>query len=100
VSTAQLHSDDAQHWRLQGELDFATVNALERGARRHGAWPRSIDLSEVQRVDSAGLALLLGWYRRAHLGGANLRMLHVPEQLRSMAELYELDTLLLESADA
>ena len=53
--------------RLCGDLTFSTVTRLhermEKLSRKNGM-PRRIDLADVGKIDSAGLALLLEWQSR------------------------------------
>lgn len=66
--SAKLISVDKQHARLSGELTHHTgAELLEQGKRLISAagaqW--TVDLSEVTRSSSVGVALLLGWKRHA-----------------------------------
>ncbi len=47
-----------------------------------------VDLAQVEAADSAGVSLLLGWLRNAQRHGAILSFVNVPENLRSLADLY------------
>lgn len=47
-----------------------------------------VDLAQVEAVDSSAVSLLLGWLRNAQRHGANLSFVNVPENLRSLADLY------------
>jgi phospholipid transport system transporter-binding protein len=72
-------------YRLSGVLTFATAVAALKAAPlfRPGADLR-FDLSGVVRADSAGVALLIEWLRRARAAGSHLRYAHAPESLRAM----------------
>lgn len=82
--------------RVSGPLDFGTVSALlpagsdaiERGDAA------VIDLAGVTGVDSSGLALLIEWLSVAAAAGSRLKYEHIPEQLRHLAELSEVEGLL------
>jgi phospholipid transport system transporter-binding protein len=50
-----------------------------------------VDLSGVGEADSSGLAVLLAWRRAA---GEGFDLENVPEGLRSLSALYDLDALL------
>ena len=68
MSLCQLSINDEGVWLLEGELSFSTVTHLEKEAKKNqsidpGKW--CIDLTKVDRIDSAGLALLLEWYALA-----------------------------------
>lgn len=53
-----------------------------------------VDLSRVDPVDSAGVAILLEWKRRAAAESRPLTFENVPPSMASLAELYGVDTLL------
>ncbi|MCB1909844.1 MAG: STAS domain-containing protein [Rhodocyclaceae bacterium] len=67
----------------------------DRGLALLGGDVAAIDLSAVTEVDSAAIAVLLAWRRRA---GRTLKFVAVPAALASLAELYRLDRLLDQSA--
>ena len=54
-----------------------------------------IDLERVDAVDSAGVALLLAWKRRAAVEGKPLTFAHLPPSLASLAKLYGVEDLLV-----
>ena len=54
-----------------------------------------IDLAAVERVDSAGVALLLAWARRAATERSKLAFSGMPESMRSLATLYGVEELLV-----
>lgn len=90
----EIDNDQA---RLDGDLTFTTVTRLHHQMQdiaKKGPMPRSIDLSGVRQIDSAGLALLLEWhsaYRKRTDGdpGAetDLEIRNPPESLRKIARL-------------
>jgi phospholipid transport system transporter-binding protein len=76
--------------RLGGQLTFATCPALFRELERHGVdapVDGAVDLAGVEKVDSAGLALLLEWQARQRRGGRLLTLQHAPDGLVSLAQL-------------
>lgn len=85
-------------WVL-GALDFYTVAALlEQGRQWIASAPSTtglcIDLSQLGHVDSAGLALLLAWYRFARQSGKRLCFRGLSSQLLSMMEVSSIRTIL------
>lgn len=83
-------------WLLEGELDFFSVPdvlAATRACRPDDGSVR-VDLKGVTRADSAGLALLLEWLRRAERNGCDISFVNVPEQLMSIARVCGLDEIL------
>ncbi len=88
--------NDDGSWLLHGELDFDTVPSLLAHpdvALRAGKDIR-VDFAEVTRVDSAGLALMIEWLRKAEQAGLSITFENVPEQLQSIARICDLDEIL------
>ncbi len=81
---------------IHGELSFASVPALWRDCRAQYASGKDIDvdLGQVRRSDSAGLALLVEWLREAQRNGASLRFFNIPAQMLEMARASGLDQIL------
>jgi phospholipid transport system transporter-binding protein len=50
-----------------------------------------IDLAAVKQADSSGLAVLLEWQRLCNMAGGKLSLSRVPENLRALADLYDLN---------
>jgi len=72
---------------LNGCLSFKTVDRLLRdsaGLFRNSA-PLVVDLSGVERTDSAGLALLVEWMKMAQRTGKELTFCNMPEQMLEIA---------------
>ena len=88
--------------RLTGRLDLATVPGLAGRAREllAGRSEAGVDLSGVERADSAGLALLLEMQREANRAGCRLRFLNVPTSLRTIADACGIDAVLALGSDA
>jgi len=84
------------YFRLVGELSFDTVpNLVERGEELFDGSPvLCIDLSGVDRADSAGLALLIEWTRSAREEGKQIRFVNIPAQMRDIARVSGLDNVL------
>ena len=86
---------------LKGVLSFATVpGLLERSAdlfAEHASV--SIDLRQVERSDSAGVALLVEWMNRAWQQQKELKLLNIPAQMLSIARVSGLDHILPFSRD-
>lgn len=67
--------------------------ALAQGEAAIGLGETVFDLSGVKSADSSGVALLLAWQRRALGAGHRLTFINVPENVRKLASLYGVDTL-------
>lgn len=82
---------------ISGELTFATVTALLEQSRAlfsQADEAVEVDLGAVQRVDSAGLALLIEWLRLAREKGLTIRFSHLPQQMKAIAAASDLDSIL------
>jgi phospholipid transport system transporter-binding protein len=92
----QIFEKSPGTFRLRGELSFASaLSALSKTTRMFSSSTDVIfDLQEVQRVDSAGVALLLEWQLRAQAVGMRLRYINLPNQLRAIARVTGVDGIL------
>ena len=97
MSSARIKKLDAHHFQLEGELNITTVPDLLQsmlsqfplvGSEAH------IDLENVTRSDSAGLALLMEWLRLAEQRDIRLRFHNLPNQLQEIARVSDLLPLL------
>ena len=77
--------------KLSGGLNFSSVASLLTA----NAWMQGdeliVDLSDVERSNSAGLALLLEWMKIAQQKGLQIKYHNVPEQLLVIARAYGVD---------
>lgn len=81
---------------VSGELSFNTVPALVLNNRdffknNNGL---DIDLANVSRADSAGVALLVEWQRQARKQNQSICFHHIPSQMLAIARLSGVDELL------
>ncbi|MGM0593141.1 MAG: STAS domain-containing protein [Pseudomonadota bacterium] len=83
--------------RVSGSLSFTTVTGLLEQSRPFLAEAQGwlvMELAEVERVDSAGLALLIQWMRMAREGEVDILFRHIPEQLLAIARASDLEQIL------
>jgi anti-sigma B factor antagonist len=76
-----------------GDLEATTVDCFQTSvARLLGAGVRYyvIDLAELGTLDSAGLAALIGLYKRVHLGTGDVRLARVPPPVQRLFDLTRL----------
>ena len=73
-------------------FDSASL-ALTQGEAAISAGETVFDLAGVKSADSSGVALLLAWQRRALNAGHRLTFINVPDNVRKLAALYGVDTL-------
>jgi phospholipid transport system transporter-binding protein len=81
---------------LTGELDFTSANnALESvGALITEYESLEINLSGVTSTNSAGLALLIEWLAMARTSQHSITFSHIPDSLRQLASVCEVDGLI------
>ena len=83
---------------LRGVIDMHVGAELRATARRLlAACPPgevSLDCAGIEQSSSVGLSLLLCMQRDAHASGRQLRIRHLPAELRQVAEVYGLLELL------
>ncbi len=95
--SAILRQINPGEYQLQGSLNLdSVVRLLTQSEMMFHKTPDSltVDLATVQRVESAGLALLVEWRRRAGLADKQIRYLNVPSQLIDIAQLSGVDDIL------
>ncbi len=86
---------EGDRWMPSGPLTMDSVaNVL--AASNETSLPASgiVDLSRIEAVDSAGVALLLAWERRAATEGKPIAFANLPPSLASLAQLYGVEELL------
>ncbi len=95
MSLLRIKAVSQNQLALVGEAVFDTVphfqNNLPSEINNSNS---SISLSQVTKVDSAGLAMLLEWLVMAEQVEIHLRYIDIPDQLKAMSQLSNLDHLL------
>ncbi len=96
MSAAQVKSLGDGRIQASGVLDFDSVPMLlsEIEALSYDAQAIAVDLRDVQRSDSAGVALLLAWMRKAREAQRDIRFLNMPSQMFNIARVSGLDAIL------
>lgn len=92
----RLEQIDKNHYQVAGEMVFACASDLLSQAEKMLRSPGEIhiDLSRVNRADSAGLAVVLEWFRLAHAAGVKIHLEQVPEKLDALARICEVHGIL------
>ena len=88
--------DGAGNFRITGVMNFDSIQSLnQRACELFPPFNRvNIDLSGVTYVNSAGLALLLEWKRKAIAEDRIIELHSVPQKLLNIARMSELDGIL------
>jgi phospholipid transport system transporter-binding protein len=100
-SSVTLSQRGAGVWHLAGVLDMTSVPTLRDAAPRLvdscnlvDAPEVLVDLCDVTRMDSAGLALLVDWQGQARGRRTKLRFRNLPAGIAAIAEVYGLGAVL------
>ena len=96
MADATISMDCNSRLAIAGDLSFASVPLLweQWRAMRADQETLEVDLSEVQRSDSAGLALLLEWVNWARNYVREIRFVNVPDQITAIAQICEVENML------
>jgi phospholipid transport system transporter-binding protein len=84
-----MRADGSGRIIVTGSVTFNTVGDLLRASQPLFVDQKtvSVDLGAVTSVDSAGLALLLEWLRRARSDGRTVTYTGLPDKLVAIAKL-------------
>jgi phospholipid transport system transporter-binding protein len=98
AAAAALVATGSGVFALTGAVTFATAGGLldEGRARFAGQSAVAVNLKDVSRVDSAGLALLLEWLRQAQSDQRKLTFTGLPEKMLAIARLSGVEGLLVD----
>lgn len=83
--------------RLVVKAPLVIANAgsmLAAGGAALQAGEQVFDLSEVKTADSSALAVMFGWLRAAAAVRSTVKFAHLPDSVRSLADLYGVADLL------
>ena len=96
MSQARIETGTNGRVEIHGELNFASVALLWNASREclGEGDALDIDLSHVERSDSAGLALLVECLRHARQSGKTIRFFNIPAQMLAIARVSGLDQVL------
>jgi phospholipid transport system transporter-binding protein len=80
---------------VSGPMTMAGAAAmLAEGEAAIAADASVFDLAAVTELDSSSLAVIFGWMRAARDGGKVVKLLNLPQNLLSLAEVYGVSDLL------
>lgn len=91
-----IFDEVAKRILVSGELTFNTAaSGIDKTDKLFAETASlDVDLSDVTRSDSAGLALLIEWMRQAEQLNKPIRYFNMPSQMLAMAEASGLEELL------
>lgn len=83
-------TQQANQWHVSGDVLMNNANLLlnetEALVMENGI---EVDFSAVTDVDTSALSLMLEWQRRAIAAECSIRFIHLPNNLVSLAALYD-----------
>ena len=95
MSDFELVDQGEGRFALQGEMSFHTAQNILRKSealfRRYESL--DIDLAEVGKADSAGLALIIEWKAQAARRQADIRFRNTPASVLAIAKTAEVEDL-------
>ncbi|MGH8224933.1 MAG: STAS domain-containing protein [Gammaproteobacteria bacterium] len=96
ASRASLSAEGDGRFRLSGWVGFTTVMAMLDKSRElfREAPEITVDLADVEHINSSGLALLVEWLRWAKREERSLHFENVPAGALAMARICEIEPLL------
>jgi phospholipid transport system transporter-binding protein len=96
LGPATLEALGNGRFKVRGPLDAETVtDLLERSEEAfRGSSNLELDLGGVPEGDSAGLALLIEWIRRARKQNQQLKFKNIPTQIAALGRISQVDELL------
>lgn len=86
MSEATLTQKPSGDWRLSGDLQVAAATRLYAELPVTQA-TYALNLSAVEAIDSAGIALLVDWQQRLRSAGGDLKLVDVPDSLERLARI-------------
>ena len=96
IAVASTFEVDGERWAPAGSLTMDSVATVLAASAEVPLPPSGvIDLARIEAVDSACVALLLAWRRRASVEGKPVVFTHLPASLTSLAQLYGVEDLLV-----
>ena len=96
MSNFELSDLGDGRFALLGDMSFDSAEQIRRASQKifDGQPSIELDLSGVEKTDSAGLALLLEWISWASSSEVALRFLAIPEKVLAIAQTADVDDLL------
>ncbi len=96
TGAAFVSDPDNRRWTYAGALTFKNAGAVLELARRMALPTRGeVDLTDVDAIDSAAVAVLVALKRRAAEEKAPLQFVNIPPALVALADLYGVDQILV-----
>lgn len=92
MSKLSLTAVDDANYILSGELNRYSVANLQL-PKKSSKTSLTLDLSEITKVDTAGLAWLIYSLSQLQRNNISLKLVHLPEQLKKLMQLGHVENL-------
>ena len=80
------------HWIVSGDVVIATVGSLLTASKTLAFKAETtIDFAQVTDIDTSTISLILEWKRRAQRESQHIVLANLPENLKSLSQLYGVD---------
>ena len=80
---------DGSRIRVQGAINMGNVKSLlEAGLQQLNPELKEIDFSRLEEVDSSAISMVLEWLRVSQSRNLQLRIVNMPDNMKSLASLY------------
>ena len=77
------------HWNLNGDVVVSTASGILTASKSlNMAAGTTIDFAQVKDIDTAAISLILEWQRRALKENQQIKLVNLPVNLVSLAQLY------------
>lgn len=94
MQAAELEQVAENQYKLLGDVTLYTASSLADAKPFNASVEVTVDLSAVGKTDSGTLVLLVNWQRQAAQQEASISFAGLPQSLRALMNLYDLDTVL------
>lgn len=89
------------HMTVSGTVTMDNASALfAEGLKSPPNGKLIVDMSQLEKVDSSAVSLMLAWLREAQRNNVSLSFSNVPDNLSSLSKLYGVADLLAPSTTA
>lgn len=92
MQNIEIQSPSKDNYIIKGDLTFSTIDKTTMKVLnfQQSASIINIDLKQLGKIDSAGLALLIEWIKFARAYQTELRFENIPAQLSALAKLSDI----------
>ena len=96
MSDFELQDLGDGRFELSGDMSFETASQILKSSESSFDQYQAveIDLTKVEKADSAGLALLLEWKAQANQKAGEITFVGIPDSLRAIARTTEVSDLI------